>query len=94
MFHESQQSDKSLFSRLCPADVDGHRKFSPIMIKRLQKLGINKTNPDDLSEEEKSAFARLDIDPESITWHRVLDVCDRFLREIVTGKQFSEKRWF
>lgn len=38
------------------------------MLKRLQKLGISKTNPDDLTVEEQSKFARLDVDPETITW--------------------------
>lgn len=38
------------------------------MFKRLEKLGITKTNPDDLTEEEVSKFARLDIDPERISW--------------------------
>jgi len=28
---------------------------------------------------------RLDIDPETITWNRVVDVCDRTLREIMIG---------
>lgn len=91
MYHETQQSDKSLFSRLCPPEKDGSRKFAPIMMSRLKKLGIEKTNPNDLTEEEKSAFARLDIDPSTITWNRVLDVCDRFLRGIVTGVGKAEK---
>jgi formyltetrahydrofolate synthetase len=90
MFHETKQSDKSLFSRLCPADKDGNRKFSPVMLKRLQKLGIDKTNPNDFTEEEKGKFARLDLDPETITWNRVLDVCDRFLRGIVSGAGKAE----
>jgi formate--tetrahydrofolate ligase len=90
MYHESQQSDKSLFSRLCPIEKDGTRQFSPIMLKRLQKLGISKTDPNDLSEEERSKFSRLDIDPSSITWQRVLDVCDRFLRGVVTGEGKAE----
>jgi hypothetical protein len=34
--------------------VKGVRTFAPIMFKRLEKLGINKTNPDDLTEEEIS----------------------------------------
>jgi len=38
------------------------------MFKRLQKLGINKTNPDDLTSEEIRKFVRLDIDPNTITW--------------------------
>jgi methylenetetrahydrofolate dehydrogenase (NADP+)/methenyltetrahydrofolate cyclohydrolase/formyltetrahydrofolate synthetase len=67
MFHESSQSDKALFSRLCPPKK-GVRKFAPPMIKRLEKLGINKTNPDDLTPEEIAKFARLDVDPATITW--------------------------
>ena len=78
MYHEAHQSDKSLFNRLCPIDKDGKRKFAPVMLRRLRKLGITAANPDDLTEEEKSRFVRLDIDPDSITWQRVLDVCDRY----------------
>lgn len=85
MFHESNQSDQSLFSRLCPAGKDGSRKFAPVMFKRLKKLGIEKSDPASLTKEEVSKFVRLDIDPESITWNRVVDTCDRFLRSIVTG---------
>ena len=85
MFHESQQTDKQLFNRLCPEEKDGSRKFSAVMIKRLKKLGIDKTDPNTLTEAEQSKFARLDIDEPSITWNRVLDVCDRFLRGIQTG---------
>ena len=91
MFHESQQTDAALFNRLCPAAKDGSRKFSAIMLKRLQKLGINKTDPNSLTAEEQGAFARLDIDPSTITWNRVLDVCDRFLRGVVTGVGKAEK---
>ena len=85
MFHESKQSDKSLFNRLCPPEKDGSRKFAPIMLRRLRKLGIDKTDPNELTEEEKSRFVRLDIDPATITWQRVMDVCDRFVRGIITG---------
>lgn len=91
MFHESQQTNTALFNRLCPADKDGQRSFSPIMLKRLAKLDIQKTNPNDLTEEEIGAFARLDIDPSTITWQRVLDVCDRFLRQITSGIGKNEK---
>ncbi len=90
MFHESQQSDKSLFSKLCPAEKDGSRKFSPVMLRRLAKLGIDKIDPNEFTDEEKARFARLDIDPDTITWNRVLDVCDRFLRGIVTGAGKNE----
>lgn len=91
MYHESKQSNKSLFNRLCPPDEkDGSRKFSPIMQRRLAKLGINKTNPNELTEEERGRFARLDVDPDSITLNRVLDVCDRSLRQITIGEGKAE----
>jgi methylenetetrahydrofolate dehydrogenase (NADP+)/methenyltetrahydrofolate cyclohydrolase/formyltetrahydrofolate synthetase len=91
MFHESNQDDEKLFNALCPPSKDGSRSFSPAMLKRLKKLGIKKTNPDDLTPEERSRFARLDIDPASITWRRVIDTNDRFLREIEVGLGPDEK---
>ena len=42
VFHETRQSDEALFRRLCPPAKDGSRKFSPVMFKRLKKLGIDK----------------------------------------------------
>ena len=90
MFHESTQKDGPLYKRLVPAKK-GKREFQPIMFRRLQKLGITKTNPDDLTEDEVHRFARLDIDPETITWRRVLDVNDRHLRGITVGTAPTEK---
>ncbi|KCV68956.1 formate-tetrahydrofolate ligase [Fonticula alba] len=55
------------------------------MFRRLEKLGINKTDPSDLTPEEVSKFVRLDIDPATITWQRVLDTNDRFLRRVKVG---------
>jgi methylenetetrahydrofolate dehydrogenase (NADP+)/methenyltetrahydrofolate cyclohydrolase/formyltetrahydrofolate synthetase len=91
MFHEKNQSDEKLFNALCPPDKDGNRRFAPSMLRRLKKLGINKTDPNDLTDEEKGRFARLDIDPDSITWRRVIDTSDRFLREITVGQSPTEK---
>lgn len=91
LIHEANQTDEKLFNRLCPKAKDGSRKFAPIMLRRLKKLGINKTNPDELTEEEISKFVRLDIDPDSITWKRVIDICDRPLRGITIGEGPKEK---
>ena len=91
MFHESRQSDEALFNRLCPPDKEGNRYFSPSMLRRLKKLGIDKTDPNELTPEERSRFVRLDIDPDSITWRRVIDTNDRFLREITIGEGPEEK---
>src|SRR5512141_3245921 len=60
MMHESQQDDEKLFNALCPPDKKGNRRFSPTMLRRLKKLGIARTNPNDLTSEERSRFVRLD----------------------------------
>src|SRR5580658_5410675 len=91
MMHESQQKDEALFDRLCPAAKDGSRRFAHVMLRRLKKLGISKTDPNTLTPEERSRFARLDIDPETITWRRVLDTNDRMLRGITIGQGPEEK---
>jgi formyltetrahydrofolate synthetase len=91
MFHESTQSDEALFRRLCPEDKEGNRSFSPVMFRRLKKLGIEKTDPNDLTPEEISNFVRLDIVPESVTWQRVTDTNDRMLRKITIGQGPAEK---
>ncbi|KAL0259498.1 tetrahydrofolate synthase [Diplodia seriata] len=90
MFHENTQKDGPLYRRLVPTKK-GKREFAPVMFRRLKKLGINKTNPDELTEEEVRRFARLDIDPETITWRRVLDVNDRHLRGVTVGTAGTEK---
>uniref|UniRef100_A0A8C9AF97 C-1-tetrahydrofolate synthase, cytoplasmic n=1 Tax=Prolemur simus TaxID=1328070 RepID=A0A8C9AF97_PROSS len=90
IFHELTQTDKALFNRLVPS-VNGVRKFSDIQIRRLRRLGIEKTDPTTLTDEEINRFARLDIDPETITWQRVLDTNDRFLRKITIGQAPTEK---
>ncbi len=91
MFHESSATDEQMFERLCPPSKDGSRKFSPVMLRRLRKLGISKTDPNELTPEERSRFARLDIDPDSITWRRVIDTNDRMLRQITIGQGPEEK---
>lgn len=90
MFHESTQKDGALYRRLVPVK-DGKRTFAPVMFRRLKKLGIEKTNPDDLTEDEIRRFARLDIDPETITWRRVVDVNDRHLRGVTVGTAPTER---
>ncbi|EFN67545.1 C-1-tetrahydrofolate synthase, cytoplasmic, partial [Camponotus floridanus] len=89
-FHELTQSDKALYDRLVPS-IKGVRQFSKIQLRRLQKLGITKTDPKTLTEEEQSRFARLDIDPNNITWTRAVDINDRFLRKITVGQSATEK---
>jgi formyltetrahydrofolate synthetase len=91
ILHESSQDDEKLFNAFCPANKKGERRFSPIMLRRLKKLGIGKTDPAALTPEERRRMFRLDIDPASITWNRVLDISDRFLRVIRIGLGPDEK---
>jgi len=85
VMHEKMQDDEKLFNALCPLNKQGNRRFSPSMLRRLKKLGINKTDPNELTTEERSLFSRLDIDEATITWRRVIDINDRFLREVQVG---------
>ncbi|AGO12518.1 AaceriAER178Wp [[Ashbya] aceris (nom. inval.)] len=91
MFHEhTQRNDSTFYNRLVPKK-SGSRKFTKSMLKRLQKLGINETDPDSLSPEDIKRFARLNIDPDTITIKRVVDVNDRLLRQITIGQARTEK---
>jgi len=91
MYHESYQSDEALFDRLCPPNEDRSRSFGIGMLGRLKHLGIHKTNPNSLSEEERSRFARLNVDRDTLTWRRATDTNDRLLREITVGESPTEK---
>lgn len=117
IFHEATQKDQALYDRLVPK-IKGVRKFSNIQLRRLKRLGIVKTDPDSLTPEERSKFARLDIDPKNVVWNRgkhnfqmhtslivkgnailiatygifaVMDINDRYLREITIGESPTEK---
>jgi methylenetetrahydrofolate dehydrogenase (NADP+)/methenyltetrahydrofolate cyclohydrolase/formyltetrahydrofolate synthetase len=39
----------------------------------------------------KAGLTRLDIDPETVTWNRVVDVCDRVLRQVDIGLGDDER---
>ena len=91
MYHETYQSDEALFRRLCPPDEDGNREFGIGMLGRLKNLGIDKTDPNELTDEERRRFARLDIDRDTLTWRRATDTNDRLLREITVGQGSKEK---
>jgi len=91
MYHESYQSDEALFRRLCPPDEDGNRTFGVNMLGRLKNLGIDKTDPNDLTEEERRRFVRLNVDRDTLTWQRATDTNDRMLRGITVGQGPAEK---
>lgn len=87
MLHErATPDDDKLAHALCP---DG--TFAPSIRRRAEKLGIRATKLDELTPEEKRRLFRLDIDPDSITWQRVVDINDRLLRKIQIGLGEEER---
>lgn len=92
IFHENTQTDNALFDRLVPR-VKGVRQFAAIQVRRLERLGIMKTDPETLTSEEITRFVRLNIDPNNVVWTRVLDVNDRYLRKITIGQSPTEKNF-
>ncbi len=91
LYHESLQSDEVLFDRLLPVQKDGRRKIAAGVRARMAKLGIEEADLDHLDDEQRRRLVRLDIDPEKITWRRVVDTNDRFLRGITIGQGSKEQ---
>jgi formyltetrahydrofolate synthetase len=89
-FHEGRQNDEALFRRLLPVGPDGERIIANAFHARAKRLGIDLSNIDQLSDEDRRRLVRMDIDPDSITWRRVLDTNDRFLRGITIGQGENE----
>jgi formyltetrahydrofolate synthetase len=80
LMKEARWSTSFMAKALCPND-----EYTPSMRKRLEKLGIKSERPSDLSAEDKERMFRLDIDPYSVQWRRVVDVSDSALRNIIVG---------
>jgi methylenetetrahydrofolate dehydrogenase (NADP+)/methenyltetrahydrofolate cyclohydrolase/formyltetrahydrofolate synthetase len=89
-YHESRQTDEQLFDRLIPMGSDGKRKIARGIRARMEKLGIKESELESLSEEKRRRLVRLDIDPDRISWRRVVDTNDRFLRGITVGRGEKE----
>lgn len=91
ILHERNQDDEKLYKLL----TDNYTDFAPPMITRLKRLGITDEaklkDPKLLTTEERVKFARLNIDPEQVSWRRVIDTNDRVLREIKIGQGPNEK---
>ncbi|MCM2250696.1 MAG: formate--tetrahydrofolate ligase, partial [Geothrix sp.] len=89
ILHEGGASDEQLFERIFPAGKSG-RKFPRSLQLRCAKLGVTKGNPEDFTPEERRRICRLDLDPAAISWRRVLDTSDRFLRGVTVGRGAEE----
>ncbi len=88
MLHERDPKidDDKLAAAICPDGV-----FPMAVVKRAKRLGIKANKLADLNAEDKRRLFRLDIDPNSITWMRVVDINDRLLRGIRIGLGDEEK---
>ena len=87
MLHErATPDDEKLAKALCP---DGY--LAPAIRKRMTRLGIRAEKFEDLAPEDKRRLFRLDIDPNSITWQRVVDINDRHLRKVQINLGDEEK---
>jgi len=87
MLHERAQSDDDKLAK----SMTANGKFTPSQRLRLAKLGIRAETLADMSTEDKRRMFRLDINPASITWQRVVDINDRLLRKIQIGLGDEEK---
>ncbi|VDK43941.1 unnamed protein product [Cylicostephanus goldi] len=75
MFHESTQKDDALFNRLCPANKQGIRPLSAVQKRRLVRMGLpNIEDANQLTPEQRVKFSRLNIDPNTITWNRIMAI--------------------
>jgi len=90
IFHESTQKDEALFNRVVPLKK-GERVVSRSMAARLKKLGLDGKPFEEFTQEDMARAARLNIDKATVTWRRVLDTNDRFLRAVTVGQGTAEK---
>jgi formyltetrahydrofolate synthetase len=87
MLHERAQPDDDKLAKAMT--LDG--QFTDSQRKRLARLGIQAENLAGMSTADKRRMFRLDIDPASITWQRVVDINDRLVRRIQIGLGDEEK---
>ena len=91
MMHESEATDEQLFDRLCPAGKGRLAPLQPDYVPPPAQTGDQQERSQRVDSEERSQWARLDIDPATITWRRVIDTNDRMLRGITVGQGPEEK---
>ena len=92
VYEENHPDDRQLMAALCKKGPDGKPAFSACHERRMARLGIKARTPADLTDEQVRAVFRLDLDADSITWNRVLDVNDKMLRRITVGLGAEENR--
>jgi methylenetetrahydrofolate dehydrogenase (NADP+) / methenyltetrahydrofolate cyclohydrolase / formyltetrahydrofolate synthetase len=87
-WEKTHPDDEAYAKALCKKDASGELRLAGHQLRRLKRLGLpsDVTSPNQLSSDERRRLFRLDIDPNAITWNRVLDLNDRMLRSIEVGR--------
>ncbi len=87
-WEHTHPDDEAYAKALCKKDANGELRLAGHQIRRLKRLGLpsDVSSPNDLTADERRKLFRLDIDPNAITWNRVLDINDRMLRSIEIGR--------
>ncbi len=87
-WERTHPDDEAYAKALCKKDASGELRLAGHQIRRLKRLGMRSdvTSPNELTADERRRLFRLDIDPNAITWNRVLDINDRMLRSIEIGR--------
>lgn len=95
IFHETTQPVASLFRRMT-TDGSGNRCFAPQHIHRLKRRGLMPADatelpdPTTFDDAAQRKFAILDVDQDTISVHRCVDMNDRMLRTVKTGEGAEE----
>jgi len=92
LYEEKHPDDRQLMSALCRKGPDDQPVLSACHRRRMARHGITASRAEELTPEQVRLLFRLDIDPDTITWNRVLDVNDRMLRRITVGLGDEEQR--
>ena len=92
LYEDTHADDRQMMVAMCKKGPNGKPIFGGFHLRRMARLGIVAATPDDLSDAQVREVFRLDIDPATITWNRVLDVNDRMLRGIQVGLGAEEGR--
>lgn len=92
LYEETHPDDRQLMGALCRKGPDGRPVLASCHERRLGRLGIGATEAADLADDQIRSVFRLNLDPDTITWNRVLDVNDRMLRKIQVGLGAEENR--
>jgi formyltetrahydrofolate synthetase len=85
LYEHTHPDDDALATAMCKKDSTGRLVLAACHQRRAQRLGFAAHYLDELTTAQKRDIFRLDIDPATITWNRVVDINDRMLRRITIG---------